>query len=161
MKGLVTMKENDLSGLFKRVKENLERIGGFREILVSKAQPPKKCPGTYMLFFDGELQYVGFSRNLRRRIITNLLLGNEKSHTLINKLCLSRKIKADKAIRWLRENSKIKFITTETEDDARILVDVLIALHHPKFNEPLRRLKTEEVTKSSPMVQSKLFQSSG
>lgn len=156
-KGLTKMSENDLSILFERVRQNMDRLVGLEETPISDSKIFKKSPGVYMLFFEDGLQYVGSSGNLRRRIITNLLAGNEKSHTLINKLCILRKISVANAKKLLKENSKIKSITTETEDDARILEDVLIALHHPIFNEPLRRLKKTADMKENNKFQSQLF----
>ncbi|MFQ6068806.1 MAG: hypothetical protein ACE5KD_04595 [Candidatus Bathyarchaeia archaeon] len=48
-----------------------------------------------------------------------------------------------KAVSFLKSNSKIKHITTETEDDAEILEDILIAIHKPLYNTPLRKLKKQ------------------
>jgi len=94
-----------------------------------------------MLFFEEKLQYIGSSGNLIERIRTNLLSGNRESHTLINKLCALRGWEVHNVVSWLKHNSKIKFIATETGDDAKILEDFLIAIYHPHFNTPLRKLK--------------------
>jgi len=47
------------------------------------------------------------------------------------------------AVSFLKANSNIKFIETQTEDDAKILEDVLIAMYHPFYNTPLRKLKRQ------------------
>jgi len=132
------------SSLIENLRQNLGKLQGLEEEPLSQASLPKSH-GVYELFFEGELKYVGSSENLDQRIRRNLLSGNRKSHTLINKLCTLRKWEVSDAVSWLKNNSKIKFIETETDDDAKILEDFLIAIYHPHFNTPLRILKKQEV----------------
>jgi excinuclease UvrABC nuclease subunit len=96
-----------------------------------------------MLFFEGKLQYIGSSGNLNDRIRTTLLSGDRESHTLINKMCELKKWDVKETLKFLKSSSNIKFIVTETEDDAKILEDVLIAIHHPFYNIPLRKLRKQ------------------
>lgn len=131
----------DLNNLIEKLRKNLKCLTATREIPLSQAKPPKS-PGVYMLFFEGHLQYVGSSGNLNERIKTNLLSGNRESHTLINKLCELRGWNVSRVVSFLKSSANIKFIETETEDDAKILEDVLISMYHPQYNTPLRKLKT-------------------
>jgi excinuclease UvrABC nuclease subunit len=133
-----------LDSLIQKLKQNVELLMATQETPLSKARLPGS-PGVYMLFFEGKLQYIGSSGNLNDRIRTNLLSGNRKSHTLINKLCELRNWDETKTLNFLKSTSNVKFIATETEDDAKILEDVLIALHHPLYNIPLRKLKKQNV----------------
>jgi excinuclease UvrABC nuclease subunit len=48
---------------------------------------------------------------------------------------------------FLKDNSTIKFVDTASEDDAKMLEDVLIAVHHPFYNRPLRKM---QLTKDAP-----------
>jgi len=79
------------------------------------------------------LQYICSSGNLNDRIRRNLLNGNRKSHTLINKLCELRNWDVKETLKFLKSHSDITFIVTETEDDAKILECVLIAIYHPFY----------------------------
>lgn len=87
------------------------------------------------------LQYIGSSGNLYERLKANLLRGDRESHTLINKLCELRKLDVTGVLSFLKSKSSVKLLATETEDDAKILEDVLIAIYNPFYNVPLRRLK--------------------
>lgn len=134
--------ETVLDSLIEKLRKNLQRLRAAEETPLSLVRPPK-LPGVYMLFFEGKLQYIGSSGNLNKRIRTNLLSGNRESHTLINKLCELRNWDVSSTVSFLKANSKIKHIATETEDDAKILEDVLIAIYHPFYNTPLRKLKKQ------------------
>lgn len=134
--------ETVLDSLIEKLRKNLQRLRATQETPLSQVRPPK-FPGVYMLFFEGKLQYIGSSGNLNQRIRTNLLSGNRESHTLINKLCDLRRWDVSNAVSFLKFNSNIKLIATETEDEAKILEDVLIAIHHPFYNTPLRKLKKQ------------------
>ena len=135
--------ESDFNSLFERLKLNKDRLENLREVPLADAQPSKKCPGVYIIFFEGKLQYIGSSGNLFARIRNNLINGNRESHTLVNKLCVLRGLETKDAINWLRQTSRIKFLGTESEDDARLLEDIMIALNHPYFNKPLKKLRKE------------------
>jgi excinuclease UvrABC nuclease subunit len=52
----------------------------------------------------------------------------------------------DEVRNFLKTAATIKFIDTETEDDAKILEHVLVAIHHPYYNTPLKKLKKQMVT---------------
>lgn len=134
-----------LDSLIEKLRKNLQGLMAAQETPLFQVRP-SKSPGVYMLFFEEKLQYVGSSENLNRRIRTNLLSGNRKSHTLLNKLCELRKWSVSEAVSFLKSNSNIKLIETETEDDAKILEDFLIAIYHPFYNTPLRKLKKQIMT---------------
>jgi excinuclease UvrABC nuclease subunit len=131
--------QDELDNLIQKLKQNRNRILATQEVPLSEVSLPKS-PGVYMIYFDGELQYIGVSGNLKTRIKTNLLSGDRKSHTLINKLCTLKKWDIDEVLEFLKTAATIKFIDTETEDDAKILEDILIAMYHPLYNIPLRKL---------------------
>lgn len=131
-----------LDNLIGKLRKNLQSLIAVQKIPLSQVRP-LELPGVYMLFFEGELQYIGSSGNLNKRIRTNLISGNRKSHTLINKLCVLKKWDVSKAVNLLKFNSTIKLKETDSEDDAKILEDVLIAIHHPFYNTPLRKLKKQ------------------
>jgi hypothetical protein len=135
-----------LDDLIERLKRNLQCLLATKEVPLSQVKPPKS-PGVYMLFFEEKLQYIGSSGNLNERIRANLLGGNRESHTLINKLCKLRKWSVPKVLSFLKFHAHIKFIETETEDDARILEDALISIFHPLYNTPLKKLKLTEKAK--------------
>ena len=127
------------------LKRDFERIHIAQEIPLSEAKPSKGKPGVYMLFFEGNLQYVGSSKNLYERIRSNLLSGNEKSHTLINKLCkLRENWDKHKARRFLKSSAKIKFIEVDSVEKAKILEDILIAVYKPYYNKSLKQLLKEK-----------------
>jgi hypothetical protein len=126
--------------LIQKLKQNIERLLTTQEVPLSKVSLPKS-PGVYMIFFNGKLQYIGSSGNLKERIKTNLLSGDKEAHTLINKLCTLKNWSIDKAHNFLKTSATIKFIDTNTEDEAKILEDVLIALYHPFYNMPLKIAK--------------------
>jgi excinuclease UvrABC nuclease subunit len=132
--------QDKLDNLIQKLKQNMNRLLATQEVPLSKASPPKS-PGVYMIYFNGELQYIGSSGNLKERIKTNLLGGDRETHTLINKLCTLKNWNIDEVRNFLKTAATIKFIETETEDDAKILEDVLVAIHHPYYNTPLRKLK--------------------
>jgi hypothetical protein len=129
-----------LDNLIQKLKQNIERLLTTQEVPLSKVSLPKS-PGVYMIFFNGKLQYIGSSGNLKERINTNLLSGDREAHTLINKLCTLKNWNIDKAHNFLKTSATIKFIDTDTEDEAKILEDVLIALYHPFYNMPLKIAK--------------------
>jgi len=129
-----------LDNLIQKLKQNIERLLTTQEVPLSKASLPKSS-GVYMIFFNGKLQYIGSSGNLKERINTNLLSGDREAHTLINKLCTLKNWSIEKAHNFLKTAATIKFIETKTEDDAKILEDVLIALYHPFYNMPLKIAK--------------------
>jgi hypothetical protein len=129
-----------LDNLIQKLKQNIERLLTTQEVPLSKVSLPKS-PGVYMIFFNGKLQYIGSSGNLKERIKTNLLSGDKEAHTLINKLCTLKNWSIDKAHNFLKTSATIKFIDTDTEDEAKILEDVLIALYHPFYNMPLKIAK--------------------
>jgi excinuclease UvrABC nuclease subunit len=131
--------QDKLDNLIQKLKQNMNRLLATQEVPLSKASP--KSPGVYMIYFNGELQYIGSSGNLKERIKTNLLSGNKESHTLINKLCTLKNWSIDEVRNFLKIATTIRFIDTETEDDAKILEHVLVAIHHPYYNTPLRKLK--------------------
>jgi excinuclease UvrABC nuclease subunit len=131
--------------LIQKLKQNMNRLLAIQEVPLSKASPPKS-PGVYMIYFNGELQYIGSSEDIKRRIKTNLLSGNKESHTLINKLCTLKNWSIDEVRNFLKTAATIKFIDTETEDDAKILEHVLVAIHHPYYNTPLKKLKKQMAT---------------
>ena len=133
-----------LDSLIEKLTNNLQRLIAASETPLSQVRP-STSPGVYMLFFEGELQYIGSSGNLNQRIRTNLISGNRESHTLINKMCELRKWNVSNAVGFLKSNASIKLIATETEDDAKILEDALIAIYHPLYNTPLRKLKKRTV----------------
>jgi hypothetical protein len=132
--------QDKLDNLIQKLKQNMNRLLATQEVPLSKASPPKS-PGVYMIFFNGKLQYIGSSGNLKERIKTNLLSGDKEAHTLINKLCTLKNWSIDKAHNFLKTSATIKFIDTNTEDEAKILEDVLIALYHPFYNMPLKIAK--------------------
>lgn len=132
--------EDVLKNLIVSLRNNFKTISANKEFPLVQVRPPKSS-GVYMLFFDGELQYIGFSANLFERLRGNLLSGDKKSHTLINKLCELREWDELITVDYLKSNSTVKFLQTKTEDDAKILEGVLIAIHHPFFNIPLRKLR--------------------
>jgi hypothetical protein len=132
--------QDKLDNLIQKLKQNMNRLLATQEVPLSKASPPKS-PGVYMIFFNGKLQYIGSSENLKERIKTNLLSGDKEAHTLINKLCTLKNWSIDKAHNFLKTSATIKFIDTNTEDEAKILEDVLIALYHPFYNMPLKIAK--------------------
>jgi excinuclease UvrABC nuclease subunit len=132
--------ETLLSNLIKKLKRNLKDFEASEKNFLSQVRPPK-LPGVYMLFFEAKLQYIGSSGNLHKRLRTNLLSGDRESHTLINKLCELRKLDVTSVLSFLKSNSNVKILATETEDDAKILEDFLIAIYHPFYNVPLRKLK--------------------
>jgi excinuclease UvrABC nuclease subunit len=134
--------QDKLDKLIQKLKQNMNRLLATQKVPLSKASPPKS-PGVYMIYFNGELQYIGSSGNLKERIKTNLLGGDRESHTLINKLCTLKNWNIDEVRNFLKTAATIKFIDTETEDDAKILEDVLVAIHHPYYNAPLRKLKKQ------------------
>jgi excinuclease UvrABC nuclease subunit len=132
--------ETLLGNLIEKLKRNLKDLEASEKNLLSRVRPPK-LPGVYMLFFETKLQYIGSSGNLHERLRTNLLSGDRESHTLINKLCELRKLDVTSVLSFLKSNSSVRLVATETEDDAKILEDVLIAIYHPFYNIPLRKLK--------------------
>jgi hypothetical protein len=132
--------QDKLDNLIQKLKQNMNRLLATKEVPLSKALLPRS-PGVYMIFFNGKLQYIGSSGNLKERINTNLLSGDREAHTLINKLCTLKNWSIDKAHNFLKTAATIKFIETKTEDDAKILEDVLIALYHPFYNMPLKIAK--------------------
>ena len=132
--------ETELGNLIEKLRQNLHDLLAAEQNSLSQASLPE-THGVYVLFFQEKMQYAGSSGNLSNRIKKNLLGGNRNSHTLINKLCTLRKKEAPDAVRWLKNNSNIKFTVTQKEEDAKILEDVLIAIYHPHFNTPLRTLK--------------------
>ena len=129
-----------LNELIKRVEENLQHLSETKENYLHQVTLPKS-PGVYMLFFDGQLQYIGSSGNLNERIRANLIRGNRNSHTLINKLCELKRWKSQEAVNFLKSNATIKFVKTNTEEDAKVLEDTLISMYHTLYNIPLRKLK--------------------
>lgn len=139
--------ESDFEGLVGRLKLNLGRLENLREVPLVDAKPAKRCPGVYMISFEGKLQFIGSSGNLFVRIRNSLINGNRESHTLINKLSVLRGLETKDALNWLRQNSRIKFMVTGSEDDARLLEDVMVALMHPYFNTPLRKMRKEPLKK--------------
>jgi excinuclease UvrABC nuclease subunit len=56
-------------------------------------------------------------------------------------MCELKKWDVKETLKFLKSFSNIKFIVTETEDDAKILENVLIAIYHPFYNIPLRKLR--------------------
>ena len=140
--------ESDFDSLFGRLKLNKDRLENLREVPLADVKPAKKCPGVYIIFFEGKLQYIGSSGNLFARIRNNLINGNRESHTLINKLCVLKGLETKDAVNWLKQDSRIRFMATDSEDDARLLEDVMIALKHPYFNTPLRKLRKEPSKKA-------------
>lgn len=139
--------ESDFDNLLRKLKVNKDRLEESREFPLVDTKPTKKHPGTYMIFFEEKLQYIGSSGNLFIRIRNNLINGNQKSHTLINKLCVLRGLETKDAVNHLIQNSRIQFIPTDSLDDARLLEDTMIALKHPYFNTPLRELRKEPLKK--------------
>jgi excinuclease UvrABC nuclease subunit len=139
-------KENIYSNLRKIVETLISNVNRFEDITsvsLIQAKPPKK-PGVYMVFFEEKLQYIGSSTNLHERIRTNLVSGDRQAHTLINKLCKLKNWTETETHAFLKDNSTIKFVDTASEDDAKILEDVLIAVHHPFYNTPLRKMQIAE-----------------
>jgi len=132
--------ETILEDLIETLKKNIKSLSVTKITPLSQVKPPKS-PGVYMLFFAGELKYIGSSGNLKKRLRTNLISGNRKSHTLINKLCELKKWDVSTTVSFLRDNAEIKLIATETEDDAKILEEILITIYQPYYNIPLRKLK--------------------
>jgi excinuclease UvrABC nuclease subunit len=132
--------QDKLDNLIQKLKQNMNRLLTTKEVPLSKASLPKS-PGVYMIYFNGKLQYIGSSGNLKERIKTNLLSGDREAHTLISKLCTLKNWNIDKAHNFLKTAATIKFIETETEDDAKILEEVLIALYHPFYNMSLKIAK--------------------
>ena len=127
------------------LKRDFERIHIAQEIPLSEAKPSKGKPGVYMLFFEGNLQYVGSSKNLYERIRSNLLSGNEKSHTLINKLCKLRENWDERVAKnFLKSSAKIKFVEMDSIERAKILEHILIAIYKPYYNTPLKQLLKEK-----------------
>jgi len=135
--------ETILEGLIETLRKNIQSLSTTKETPLLQVRPPKS-PGVYMVFFERKLQYVGSSGNLNERLRNNLLRGNRESHTLINKLCELRGWNVSNTVSFLKSDSNIKLIATETEDDAKILEDVLIAIYHPFYNIPLRKLKKKK-----------------
>lgn len=78
--------EYALKKLIETLRKNIEILNTTKPSHLPQVRPPKS-PGVYMLFFEGKLQYIGFSGNIKERIRNNLLNGDRESHTLINKLC--------------------------------------------------------------------------
>ena len=140
--------ENDLESLFERLKLNKNKLERSREFSLANAKPVKNSPGVYMIFFEEKLQYVGSSGNLFVRIKNDLTNGNRESHTLINKLSFLKELENKDAVKWLKQNAIIKFIATDSEVDARLLENAMVALKHPYFNVPLRRLLKDFPQKS-------------
>ena len=128
-----TDREIIVGNLIEKLRQNLDKLLRTEDVSLPQARPPKSA-GVYMLLFEEELQYIGYSGNLSKRIRGDLLSGDRKSHTLINKLHKLRRWGVSVVVRWLKDNARAKFISTDTEYDARILEDFLIAIYHPYFN---------------------------
>ena len=140
----MAVSKREFEQIVSALKRDFERIHAASEIPLSEAKLPRK-PGVYMLFFEGALQYVGYSENLHKRIRSNLLLGNEKSHILILKLCkLRENWDKYKARRFLESSAKIKFIEVDSVEKAKILEAILIAIYKPYYNKPLKQLLKRE-----------------
>ena len=141
----MAMPKRRFEQIISALKRDFERIHVAQEMPLSEAKPSKGKPGVYMLFFEGNLQYVGSSKNLYKRIRSNLLSGDEKSHTLINKLCkLRENWDKYKARKFLKSSAKIKFIKTDSVENAKILEGVLIAVYKPYYNKSLKQLLKEK-----------------
>jgi hypothetical protein len=64
--------QDKLDNLIQKLKQNMNRLLATQEVPLSKASPPKS-PGVYMIYFNGELQYIGSSGNLKERKNKNKL----------------------------------------------------------------------------------------
>ena len=139
------MPKRRVEQIISALKRDFERIHIAQKMPLSEAKPSKGKLGVYMLFFEGDLQYVGSSKNLYKRIRNNLLSGNEKSHTLINKLCkLRENWNERRAKNFLKSSAKIKFIEMDSIEKAKILEYILIAIYKPYYNTPLKQLLKEK-----------------
>lgn len=54
---------------------------------------------------------------------------------------LYEKMEVWEAVNFLKSNATIKFESTATEDDAKVLGDILISIYHPPYNTPLKNWK--------------------
>jgi excinuclease UvrABC nuclease subunit len=131
--------ELNLKIIFKEMAEYVENLNKMVEYSISDIQLPPS-PGVYLIYFEGCLKYIGSSKNIAQRINTNLLSGNKDSHTLINKLIKVKKWHDYYVTTYLRRESNIKFVETKDIYSAKILEDILIAIHKPEYNKTLSEL---------------------
>jgi len=130
--------ELNLKTIFKEMTEYIETLNKMAENSITDIQLPSS-PGVYLIYLEGCLKYIGSSKNIAQRINTNLLNGNKDSHTLINKLIKVKKMYNYYVKTYLRE-SNIKFVETKDVYSAKMLEDILIAIHKPEYNKTLNEL---------------------
>lgn len=131
--------ELNLKTICKEMAEYFETLNKMAECSLNDIQLPPG-PGVYLIYFEGCLKYIGSSKNIAQRINTNLLNGNKDSHTLINKLIKVIKLPDYYVTTYLRKESNIKFVETKDIYSAKILEDILIAIHKPEYNKILSEL---------------------
>jgi DNA polymerase-3 subunit epsilon len=106
-------------------KREPKHIRTFREIVLPKL--PEQ-PGVYFFYSEqGELLYIGKSKNLKSRVSSYF---TDTEH------------KADKVKELVMYVRKIDYCTTGSELEALLLESKLIKLHKPRYNTLLKRYKS-------------------
>jgi len=80
---------------------------------------PDKMPGVYALYNSSEALYVGRTKNLRRRLYTNHLMGPPtnarlKKYLIEDNSCFPEILTKDDAKKYLKEYCYVKFMYVDT-----------------------------------------------
>ncbi len=91
--------------------------------------------GVYVFFSDKQIEYVGSTNNLYRRLKHDLWgsLGQSQQPHAFGRKILKEYSNVDKARNYLR-SLKLKVIETEDLETARVLEQILIYLLKPRYN---------------------------
>ncbi len=91
--------------------------------------------GVYVFFSDGQVEYVGSTNNLYRRLKHDLWgnLGQPQQPHVFGRKILKEHSNVDEARNYLR-SLKLKVIETEDLETARVLEQILIYLLKPRYN---------------------------
>jgi len=114
--------------------------GEIYEFSSAKSSDVPEEPGVYLIREkkDGGLTvvYVGRTRNLRRRILTNHRSGNRRASIFRRKLSKHRYLKNEKEIsEYIRAKCYFQFLVLKEEGERNSLEHFAISLLNPELND--------------------------
>jgi hypothetical protein len=122
--------------LITKLKTYITKLFTMKPISVAEVSTKyQDKTGVYIFFSDGQVEYIGSTNNLYRRLKHDLWgsLGQPQQPHVFGRKILREHGNVDEARSYLR-SLKLKVIETEDLETARVLEQILIYLLKPRYN---------------------------
>lgn len=124
-------------------KKNLaDLLKGSRIRFGEKSNDMPRSPGIYLVYEENEPVYVGSSKNLRRRVLSQLFRA--KNHYFASQMIEQRAQNVEEFQKYLISRCTVQWLATDGRDEAHWLERFVAGVIRPIYNGGSRTFQNSE-----------------